>query len=76
MSDVADVGDVASTVLVPGVTVKGAIRPGYERVLSPEALTFVADMERRFGAGCSPTSCRRPRTCGVGNGACPHQHPI
>ena len=50
MSDVADAGDVASTAIVPGVTVKGAIRPGYERVLSPEALTFVADMERRFGA--------------------------
>ncbi len=50
MSDVADAGQIPSPVTVPGVTVKGPMRQGYDRVLSPEALTFVAHLERRFGA--------------------------
>jgi malate synthase len=47
MSDVSHVESPPRT--VPGVTIKGAMRPGYERVLSTEALAFVAKLERRFG---------------------------
>jgi malate synthase len=35
---------------VPGVSVRGPMRPGVERVLTAEALSFVAQLERRFGA--------------------------
>ncbi len=34
--------------LAPGVTVLGPMRPGYADILSTEALTFVALLERRF----------------------------
>ncbi len=34
--------------LPPGVEIKGEIKPGYDRVLTPEALAFVADLARRF----------------------------
>ena len=33
---------------IPGLDVLGPIRPGYERILSAEALDFVADLTRRF----------------------------
>ncbi|HYR68774.1 MAG TPA: malate synthase A [Candidatus Dormibacteraeota bacterium] len=33
---------------IPGLEVLGPIRTGYERILSPEALDFVADLTRRF----------------------------
>jgi malate synthase len=32
-----------------GVTVLGAMQPGYDTILTPEALQFLADLERRFG---------------------------
>ena len=32
------------------LTVLGAMRPGYERILTPESLAFVALLERTFGA--------------------------
>jgi len=32
-----------------GVTILGPMEPGYETVLTPEALEFVAGLERRFG---------------------------
>jgi malate synthase len=35
---------------VPGVTIRGPMRPGYDRVLSAAALAFVAHLDRRFGA--------------------------
>src|SRR5258708_11614533 len=35
--------------LPAGVTVSGTIRPGYETVLTHEALAFVADLVRTFG---------------------------
>ena len=50
MSDVADAGQIPSPVTVPGVTIKGPMRQGYDRVLSAEALAFIAELERRFGA--------------------------
>ena len=34
----------------PGVTLRGPLLPGYERVLTLEALEFVARLQRRFGA--------------------------
>ncbi len=34
---------------VPGVEVAGAAVPGLDRVLTPEALAFLADLQRRFG---------------------------
>ena len=33
-----------------GVEVTGPAVPGAERILTPEALAFVADLQRRFGA--------------------------
>ncbi len=35
---------------VSGVTITGAMQPGFETVLTAEAVAFVADLERRFGA--------------------------
>lgn len=32
-----------------GVRILGAMKPGYERVLTPEAIEFVAELERKFG---------------------------
>ncbi|MFZ5784703.1 MAG: malate synthase A [Pseudomonadota bacterium] len=34
--------------LPEGVSVQGAIRPGFEKVLTKEAMAFVADLQRRF----------------------------
>ncbi|MDH3235300.1 MAG: malate synthase A [Alphaproteobacteria bacterium] len=40
-----------ATITVPdGVTLTGEIKPGYEEILTSEALAFIADLERRFGA--------------------------
>ena len=40
----------AQKLAVPaGVEIRAEIRPGYERVLSEEALAFVAELERHFG---------------------------
>lgn len=41
--------DPASTERDKGIRVSGAMRPGYEEILSPAALEFVADLTRRFG---------------------------
>ncbi|HLJ63611.1 MAG TPA: malate synthase A, partial [Stellaceae bacterium] len=35
--------------MVDGVTIRGPIEPGFERILSPEAIAFVAELERKFG---------------------------
>ena len=40
----------AATTIAEGITVKGAMKPGYETILTPEAISFVADLERKFGA--------------------------
>jgi malate synthase len=36
--------------IAKGVVIRGPIRPGYEHILSPQALAFAADLERTFGA--------------------------
>ena len=36
--------------LPSGVEIRAPINPGYETVLTPEALAFVAELERKFGA--------------------------
>src|SRR5215470_7974351 len=33
-----------------GVQITGRLKPGYDRVLTPEALAFVVDLQRTFGA--------------------------
>jgi malate synthase len=33
-----------------GIELRGTLRPGYEKVLTPQALAFVAALEREFGA--------------------------
>ncbi len=38
----------AGVEIAPGVRVIGPVRPGYEQVLTPEALAFVGLLERRF----------------------------
>ncbi|MGH6990030.1 MAG: malate synthase A, partial [Stellaceae bacterium] len=40
---------MAEAVLPQGVELKGPMRPGYARVLTPEALAFVVELERKFG---------------------------
>ena len=39
-----------TTDLPDGVVVRGAMLPAYENVLTPEAIAFVAGLERKFGA--------------------------
>ncbi|MGH6977546.1 MAG: malate synthase A [Stellaceae bacterium] len=33
-----------------GVEIRGPLKPGYEKILTPESIAFVASLERRFGA--------------------------
>ena len=33
-----------------GVQISGRLRPGYDRVLTPEAVAFVVELQRKFGA--------------------------
>jgi malate synthase len=40
----------AGLTLPAGVKLRGPIKPGYDEILTPEALTFIADLERKFGA--------------------------
>lgn len=40
--------DTPTLALPAGVVVKGALQPGFEQILSTEALGFVADLHRRF----------------------------
>ncbi len=40
--------DTLTLALPAGVVVKGALQPGFEQILSTEALGFVADLHRRF----------------------------
>src|SRR5215472_2140571 len=37
------------SVVRKGVGIRGAIRPGYEKVLTPEAIDFAVELEREFG---------------------------
>ncbi len=39
-----------ATLAGDGICIAGKMKPGFERVLTAEALAFVADLERRFGA--------------------------
>jgi malate synthase len=46
-------GDVCMTETTnppQGVVIRGAMKPGYEKVLTPEAVAFVVELERTFGA--------------------------
>ncbi len=36
--------------LPPGVTIRGEMKPGFETVLTPQAIAFVVELERKFGA--------------------------
>jgi malate synthase len=41
---------MAETTTPPqGVAIRGTMNPGYEKVLSPEAVAFAAELERKFG---------------------------
>src|SRR5271170_4367256 len=37
-------------VSLAGVEIRGAMEPGFEEILTPEAIGFIVDLERRFGA--------------------------
>jgi hypothetical protein len=39
-----------TTILPGGVVIRGAIKPGCERVLTPDAVAFAVELERAFGA--------------------------
>lgn len=34
---------------IPGLEIRGETKPGFEEILTPEALAFVVELERRFG---------------------------
>src|SRR5580692_4822310 len=36
--------------MTAGVAIRGPMKPGYEKVLTPEAIGFAAELEREFGA--------------------------
>ena len=36
--------------MTAGVAIRGAMKPGYEKVLTPEAIDFAVELEREFGA--------------------------
>jgi malate synthase len=36
--------------MTAGVTIRGPMKPGYEQVLTPEAIGFAVELEREFGA--------------------------
>src|SRR5436305_3031605 len=36
--------------MTAGVVIRGAMKPGYEEVLTPEAIDFAVELEREFGA--------------------------
>src|SRR5436305_2349425 len=36
--------------MTAGVVIRGAMKPGYEEVLTPEAIDFAVELERKFGA--------------------------
>ena len=40
----------AGSIVQKGLVIRGEMRPGYEKVLTPEALDFVVELEREFGA--------------------------
>jgi malate synthase len=37
------------SIVYKGVVIRGAIKPGYEKVLTPEAIDFAVELERKFG---------------------------
>ena len=40
---------MAETTNLSGVVIRGAMAPGYEKVLTPEAVAFAVELERKFG---------------------------
>ncbi len=40
----------AGSIVQKGLVIRGEMRPGYEKVLTPEALDFAVELEREFGA--------------------------
>jgi malate synthase len=49
----------AKTLLAPGVEVRGPLSPAARQVLAPEAVAFVAELQRRFGARREQLLARR-----------------
>src|SRR5260221_11470232 len=45
--------------LPKGGEIRGEMRPGYDNILSPEALGFIAGLERKFGPERRPLLARR-----------------
>ena len=41
---------MAALDLPAGVVIDGAIKPGFEKVLTKEAVAFIADLQRKFNA--------------------------
>jgi malate synthase len=59
--------------LPSGIEISGAIKPGYERVLTPEALAFVADLARSFEPARRQLMARREeRQAALDAGALPN----
>src|SRR5258705_11585156 len=41
---------MAEATNLSGVVIRGVMAPGYEKVLTPEAVAFAVELERKFGA--------------------------
>ena len=55
-----------------GYRILGPMRPGYEEILSPEAMNFLADLARRFGPRVDELLARRQaRQAEIDNGTLP-----
>src|SRR5262245_54216137 len=55
-----------------GVEIRGAMQPGYESILTPAAMEFVADLTRRFGDRVAALlAARAKRQQDIDNGALP-----
>ena len=47
-----------------GVTLHGELKPGYDEILTPEALEFIADLQRTFGPRRAELLARREEVQG------------
>ncbi len=65
-------GTMANAASMPqGVEIRAAMRPGYDAVLTPDALAFVAALERKFGAERQPPPRRARRAPGASSTPAP-----
>jgi malate synthase len=66
-------GEPPATTAVPGVTIAGALEPGFDEILTGDALAFVAALHRRFSAPRNVLlAIREERQARLDRGDLPH----